>query len=178
MSNTYTIIRIDTGFGREELRYDMTHEKAKSVFCAQYGFSKFNPGLKKNGIRIESYQTFSNFNNNNSSDSSSDSSPRRRNSSGGGSSSSWFSGGGSSEPVSLSEGLSSLGFIAGVIGIIAFWEVIVTLLIVGAIGSSGFLGLGAYLNWKEEQDKIKAEEEAEKNRPAQVSHKYRTEAFN
>ena len=79
---------------------------------------------------------------------------------------------------SWGESLGTFGVLVGFFGIIAFWEVIVTLIIVGAIGSTGFLGLGAYLNWKEEQDKIKAKEEAEKNRPAQVSHKYRTEAFN
>ena len=78
---------------------------------------------------------------------------------------------------SLGESAGTLAVLAGIVGIIAFWEVIVTVLIVGAIGGGSFLGLGMFLNWKEEQDKIKKKEEAEKNRPAQVSHKYRVESF-
>ena len=78
---------------------------------------------------------------------------------------------------SIGESLGTLGVLAGFFGIIAFWETILIVALVGAVGTGGFYGLGAYLNWKEEQDKIKAKEEAEKNRPAQVSHKYRTESF-
>ena len=87
---------------------------------------------------------------------------------------SWFSGGGSSsgggESATLGESLGALGLIAGVIGIIAFWEAIVVIFFITLFGGGSFLGLGMYLNWKEEQEK-------NKNRPAQVSHKYRTEAF-
>ena len=71
---------------------------------------------------------------------------------------------------SWGESLGTLGVLAGFFGIIAFWETIVMIALVGAVGTGGFYGLGVFLNWKEEQDKIKAKEEAEKNRPAQVSH--------
>ena len=78
---------------------------------------------------------------------------------------------------SLGESLGTIGVLVGIFGIIALWEVIVAIFFITLLGGGSFLGLGMYLNWKEEQDKIKAEEEANKNRPAQVSHKYRTEAF-
>lgn len=103
---------------------------------------------------------WSKFNNNDSSSSSESSS----------SSSSYSS-------SSLGESLGSIGLLAGIFGIIAFWEVIVTILIICAIGGGGILGLGMIMKIKEEGDKAKNHREAKKNRPAQVSHKYRVEAF-
>ncbi len=75
-SKTVTLIRIDTQYGREELRYDMTHEKAKAIFCSQYGFDRFTIGAKRNGIRIESYDTIVEWDRTNDSSRSSSSNSR------------------------------------------------------------------------------------------------------
>ena len=222
MSNTYTLIKISMAEGQEYLRYDMTHEKATRLFCTQYGFPRFNPGLKRNGVTIESYQTFHNWDNvkSSSSDSSSDSSPRR---------SSYYSdgdslGGAVAEAVvtapfkvigwgwnSIKEGMEEAeieaekekkeAFKAGGEKLAKWkeeqaktektWSRIIrygggyfTLAFLGTVGLEVvagplawvYFGYIGYRGYKHYQVK-KEEAQAKKNRPPQVSHKYRTEAF-
>ena len=221
MSNTYTLIKISMSEGQEYLRYDMTHEKAERLFCTQYGFPRFNPGLKRNGVTIESSQTFHNWDKktSSSSDSSSDSSSRRSSRSSGGDS----LGGAVAEAVvtapfkvvgwgwnSIREGMDEAeeqarkekkaAFKAGGEKLAKWKEeqaksektasrvlrygggfvgcAILSGLVEGLAGplSLVFWGYIGYRAYKQHQVK-KEEAQAKKNRPAQVSHKYRTESF-